>query len=83
MGIRYELPNGKFVYLTLEQALDMDNLETFQDLLADDPGYESDNPFDDGFDERPDPVIWSLPEPEPEKLPEEIKSSLKEDWDLG
>lgn len=81
MGIRYQLPNGKYVYLTLDEALDMD-LESLQDLMADDSGYDSEDPFDDHLDNY-NPVSYNVPEAEPEILPTEEKIQIKKDIEDG
>lgn len=62
MGIRYQLPNGKYVYLTLEQTLDMDNIESIQEFMADDSGYDSEDPFDDSHDHGRDPIVYEVPD---------------------
>lgn len=44
MAIPYQLPNGKTVMLTIDQALNMDDL-ALQELMAKDVGFELDDPF--------------------------------------
>ncbi len=83
MGIRYQLPNGKYVYLTLDQALDMDDLANFQDLYADDPGFDSDDPFYDKMDEQLDPKSWNVPQTDAESIPDNEKQQIKKDIEDG
>lgn len=79
MSIRYQLPNGKYVYLTLDQVLDMD-LEGLQDLVAEDAGYDSEDPFDDstGFE----PNVWELPEIEDDKIDEREKQDIRKNFEI-
>lgn len=43
--IAVELGNGRTVFLTLDEWLDMTH-ERYQELIANNEGYEIDNPFD-------------------------------------
>ena len=43
MAILYQLPNGKCVYLTVEQLLALDNTDV-QYMVANNMGYDSNNP---------------------------------------
>ena len=83
MGIKYQLPNGKFIYVSLDQALDMD-LEALQELMADDIGYDSENPWDDSHDGI-NPIFYELPETESEdeRLPEKEKQRIQKDLEEG
>lgn len=82
--IRYQLPNGKYVYLTFDQILDMD-LEMLQDLMADDTGFDSENPWDDQYDGYADPQVWEVPQVESEdiKIPDFEKDQIKKDCEDG
>lgn len=42
--IVYELPNGKCVYITVEQLLNLNHAD-IQNMIADGAGYSSNNPF--------------------------------------
>lgn len=83
--IRYQLPNSdKYIYITLDQYLDMD-LAMLQDLIANDNGFDSDDPFDDRFDHYGDPKTWEVPllEKEEEHIPEAEKIQIKKDVEDG
>ncbi len=81
MSIRYQLPNGKYVYLTLDQVLDMD-LASMQELMADDAGFNSEDPFDDSTSYEP--TVWEVPEleKEEESIPEQEKQQIKKDFEI-
>lgn len=81
--IKYELPNGKYVYLSLDQALDMDQ-EALQDLMADNAGYDSEDPWDDSHDGI-NPIFYELPETESEdeRLPDKERQRIQKDVEEG
>lgn len=74
--IPINLPNGKTVFKTLDEWLNMTD-EQYQDMIARDEGFEIDNPFDSALDHIKDNTIWDIPDV-PEELPlEEVKKINK------
>ena len=70
--IPYQRGNGKTVMLTFEQWLNLTD-EKIQDLIADNEGYEIDNPFDKVIDRARDYEIYTdIPKDLTPDIPEEL-----------
>jgi hypothetical protein len=67
--IPVSLPSGKVRFITFEESLDDDFM---QRLIAEDEGYEFDNPFDPKVDHIRENKLWEVPEA-PELTQEQAK----------
>lgn len=81
--VRYQLPTGKTVLLTVDQFLDLDDYKV-QELIASNAGIEIEDPFI-GFDGKepepgsPIPDVESYVEPLPEEEIIKIKKEINGD----
>lgn len=66
--IAVNLSNGRTIFLKIEDWLDMTH-EQYQDLIANDAGYDIDNPFDKLLDRVKDNERseWTIPD-----IPDEV-----------
>lgn len=86
--IAYQIGNGKTIYLTFDQWLNLTD-EKLSEYIAKDAGFEADNPFYDltcseRKPSRGDRNSYDLPpvegiEPIDEEIIEEIKKQIDED----
>jgi hypothetical protein len=78
--IRYNLPNGKTVFISWEQWDSLTD-EDIQDMMADDMGFYTEDPFHPIYDLGGDPKVFTVPDvfSEDHSIPDEEVKKIKKD----